>query len=153
MFLILHSDVYDVYPSQLLKKRSKTFVHLDIHFAQELVYLEHLMRNMKSTSTSCGRFMFRATGIKPLLCHGGSKWGWNLQLMPWFRCHGELPQNAQAELIVLRSGEPSNACRVRCYTQDLSGQDGTWQHKVKRSEGKFEKLKRWAYVVSEWSNR
>ena len=53
-------------------------------------------------------------------------------------------QNAQAELMILRSGEPSNACRVRCYTQDLSGQDGEGhvrQDKVKRSElelmGKF----------------
>lgn len=30
----------------------------------------------------------------------------------------------EVELVVLRSGEPSNACRVRCFTQDLSGQAG-----------------------------
>lgn len=27
-------------------------------------------------------------------------------------------------MVLIRSGEPSNACRVRCYTEDLSGQAG-----------------------------
>eukprot|EP00913_Durusdinium_trenchii_P024688 g23175.t1 len=30
----------------------------------------------------------------------------------------------KAEVVLIRSGEPSNACRVRCYTEDLSGQAG-----------------------------
>ena len=130
MFLILHSDVH---PSQLLKNRSKNIRPLGHPILRKSWCIQKFrICNMKSTSTSCGCFMFRTTGIKPLLCHGGSKRGWNLQLMPWFRCHGELPQNAQAELIILRSGEPSNACRVRCYTQDLSGQDGDRREKFKK---------------------
>ena len=36
--------------------------------------------------------------------------------------HGKTPDEMQAEVVLIRSGEPSNACRVRCYTEDLSGQ-------------------------------
>ena len=33
-------------------------------------------------------------------------------------------EQKEVELAVLRSGEPSNACSVRCFTRDLSGQAG-----------------------------
>lgn len=33
-------------------------------------------------------------------------------------------EQSEVQIAVLRAGEPSNACSVRCYTRDLSGQAG-----------------------------